>query len=191
MANAAKSGSPSNSTSSPCDCCLQKISNKSISGIEQSSISSCFFLPRYETSNPMKLPPERLYHFLHMLYLRWLSCCYFCPDVWIDFARFEAQYSWERGKAVLESAVKAIPHSLLLRMACCDFLEEAHHVDDAKELYEKALNEFTEPLVWILYMQFERRQSGMKAAREVFSRGRKVLCDSLLYLAAGRGERRP
>lgn len=134
----------------------------------------------------MHLSPERLYHFMHMSYLRWLSCCYFCPDVWISFAKFEAQFSWERAKAVLDKAVAAIPHSLLLRTAYCDFLEEHHHIDDARSLYEKTLREFQEPVLWILFMQFERRQRGADAARSVFLKGRSALCHPSLYLAAGR-----
>ena len=133
----------------------------------------------------MRLSPERLYHFLHMAYLRWLSCCYFCPDVWISFAKFEAQYSWERATAVLDKAVAAIPGSLLLRTAYCDFLEEQHHADDARSLYEKTLRDFNEPILWILFMQFERRQRGALAARSVFSRGRAALCHPSLFLAAG------
>lgn len=133
----------------------------------------------------MRLSPERLYHFMHMLYLRWLSCCYFCPDVWISFAKYEAQFSWERATAVLDKAVAAIPGSLLLRTAYCDFLEELHHIEDARNLYEKTLREFNEPILWILFMQFERRQSGPDAARRVFSRGRSSLCHPSLYLAAG------
>lgn len=145
-----------------------------------------FTLCRFEASNPMHLSPERLYHFMHMSYLRWLSCCYFCPDVWISFAKFEAQFSWERAKAVLDKAVAAIPRSLLLRTAYCDFLEEHHHVDDARSLYEKTLREFQEPVLWVLYMQFERRQRGADAARSVFLKGRSALCHPSLYLAAGR-----
>ena len=56
----------------------------------------------------MKLPVEQLYHQVHMTYLRCLSCCYYCPDVWLDFAAFEAKFDWKRATGVVEAALRAI-----------------------------------------------------------------------------------
>lgn len=63
-------------------------------------------LTRYEKQNPMKLPREQLYHQLHMTYLRCLSCCYYCPDMWLSFAQFEAEYDWEKALQVIQAALR-------------------------------------------------------------------------------------
>lgn len=133
----------------------------------------------------MKLSREQLYHQLHMTYLRCLSCCYYCPDIWIAFAQFEASYDWKRAVDVLKVAREAIPTSVILQLACCDFYEEHDQIESAQSCYETILTQFKDPIVWIKYMQFTRRQRGLQAYREQFLRAKAACSDPEIYIAAG------
>ena len=152
-----------------------------------------FLLPlrltvRYDETNPMKLPLDQLYHQVHMTYLRCLSCCYYCPDIWLDFAAFEAQYDWKRATEVIATGIRAIPQSVFLRLACCDFYEVHEHVQEAETMYEALLRECPCAQAWILYQRFVRRQKGVEAARAVFKRACQAMHDPEIYIAAGGGE---
>lgn len=141
---------------------------------------------RYEMTNPMKLSREQLYHQLHMTYMRCLSCCYYCPDVWLSFAQFEALYDWKRAVNVMSVSVNAVPDSIILHLACCDFYEEQNQIDDAMNAYEEIVRTSKEPTAWIKYLQFVRRQKGMKECRSFFQRACEQALSPELVVAEGR-----
>lgn len=122
---------------------------------------------------------------MHMTYLRCLSCCYYCPDIWLAFAQFEAEYDWKKALEVIEAATEAIPDSLLLQLAFCDFLEESDHVDEAAKKYEELI-EKQECLGWIQYLHFKRRQQGLQEARAFFLKAVEKCPHPQLFIAAGK-----
>ena len=134
----------------------------------------------------MKLSREQLYHQLHMTYLRCLACCYYCPDIWLAFAQFEAKYDWKRAVNVLQCAMKAIPESIILRLACCDFYEEHDQLTYAEEEYEKIVSTVNEPVGWIEYMRYTRRQKGVQAYRDLFLRAKECCKKPEVFVTAGK-----
>lgn len=146
-------------------------------------------MDRYDETNPMKLPIEQLYHQVHMTYLRCLSCCYYCPDVWLDFAAFEAKFDWKRATGVVEAALRAIPQSVFLRLACCDLYEQHAHLEEAEAMYEELLRACPCALAWIQYQRFVGRQKGVVAARALFKRACAAMPDPEIFIAAGGCER--
>ena len=104
-------------------------------------------------TNPLQLSRSQFYHYIHMTYLRCLSCCFYCPDVWLQFAEFEFSFDRENAKKVLEKAIAAIPESVLLRFGCCDFFEQHEMFEECENYYKQCIEEFKEPIIWIKYMR--------------------------------------
>ena len=136
-------------------------------------------------TNPLQLSRSQFYHHIHMTYLRCLSCCFYCPDVWLQFAEFEFSFNRENAKKVLEKAVSAIPESILLRFGCCDFFETNEMFSDCEEYYAKCIESFTEPIVWIKYLQYTQRQKGTEACHSLFLRAIQECTDKSLFVAMG------
>lgn len=139
----------------------------------------------FEASNPMKLPPETLRSQLNMVYRRCLACCHFCPDIWLDYAQYESQFSWDTAESILRNATEAIPTCVFLRLAIADFYESQDRVEEANRVYEQMIEALDAPGGWIGYQQFIRRRKGVKESREVFRRARLALLKPDLFIAAG------
>lgn len=131
----------------------------------------------------MHVSEAQLYHQVRMTYLRALTIFRFCPDLWVDFAEYEATFDKTRAKAVLNEAIAIMPSSVFLRLACCDFYEE--HEMDCEGEYERLVRECPCNVGWVMYMQYIQRKKG-KAWMELFRRAVKEYPCAELYMAAGR-----
>lgn len=134
----------------------------------------------------MKLPENQLYHQMHMTYLRCLSTFRFCPDIWIAFAEYESSFDKQRAAAILHEAVRVMPRSVLLRIACCQFFEEHELMAECEAEYERVLRECPTSLAWTTYLGFTHRQKGVEACRALFRRACAEFPCSGVYQCAGR-----
>jgi predicted TPR repeat methyltransferase len=63
----------------------------------------------------------------------------------------------DRAREILETAMKHVPDSMLLRFASADFDEKSGHLDAARRLYEAMVRDTPCPLVFIQFQRFARR----------------------------------
>jgi len=136
-------------------------------------------------TNPLQLSRSQFYHYIHMTYLRCLSCCFYCPDVWLQFAEFEFSFDRENAKKVLEKAIAAIPESVLLRFGCCDFFEQHEMFEECENYYKQCIEEFKEPIIWIKYLQYTQRQRGVDACHALFLEAIQQCTDASVFIAMG------
>lgn len=87
---------------------------------------------------------------------------------------------------VMSVSMNAVPDSVILHLACCDFYEEQNQIEDAMNAYESIVKSSKEPIGWIKYLQFIRRQKGMKECRSFFQRACEQARSPELVVAEGR-----
>ncbi|RHY87725.1 hypothetical protein DYB35_002384 [Aphanomyces astaci] len=97
-----------------------------------------------------------------------LACRRFSAEVWFQYAMLELP-DVAAASAVFRLAVAAMPQSCLVRFAFADHLETHALVDDARAVYEAALEAHPSAITYITYMRFARRAFGNK-------------CDVVLHL---------
>ena len=95
----------------------------------------------------------------------------------------------ELDAGVVEAALRAIPQSVFLRLACCDLYEQHAHLEEAEAMYEELLRACPCALAWIQYQRFVGRQKGVVAARALFKRACAAMPDPEIFIAAGGCER--
>ena len=132
----------------------------------------------------MHVSEKQLYHQVRMTYLRALTIFRFCPDLWLDFADYEAMFDKERAIAILNEAISIMPSSIFLRLACCDFYEEHELNCDAE--YDLLIRDCPCNVSWVMYMQYVQRRKGGDAWMQLFRRGIDKCPCAELYMAAGR-----
>ena len=107
--------------------------------------------------------------------------------MWYEYAmwHFEGGRSKE-STAVFERALEACPDSMILYFAYANVLELSKEFKAASDMYEKLLAKRNDPLIYVQFMRFARRTEGIKAARNIFRRGRNAPgCTYHLYVASG------
>ncbi|RHZ04442.1 hypothetical protein DYB26_016271, partial [Aphanomyces astaci] len=90
-----------------------------------------------------------------------LACRRFSAEVWFQYAMLELP-DVAAASAVFRLAVAAMPQSCLVRFAFADHLETHALVDDARAVYEAALEAHPSAITYITYMRFARRAFGNK-----------------------------
>eukprot|EP00879_Flechtneria_rotunda_P025212 GHRR01026781.1.p1 GENE.GHRR01026781.1~~GHRR01026781.1.p1 ORF type:complete len:542 (+),score=148.52 GHRR01026781.1:427-2052(+) len=119
----------------------------------------------YERSNPQRLEAAALTQRVDLAYMQALMCLLHFPEVWYDYARWQA----ESGKGVeqatlcLVRAVAALPDCLLLHFALADLEEAQGNTAAAKEVYE-ALVKQLEPPPGVLQQQQQPNGNAEPAA---------------------------
>lgn len=139
----------------------------------------------FEAANLMKLPSDVLHNQMTMVYRRCLGCCYYAPDVWLNYAAYESQFNWKITESILNDAIQTMPNCVLLRLAIADYYESNNRLGDAKRVYEEMIDTLVSPEGWIGYQQFVRRTQGIKQSREIFHRSRFALLKPEQFIAAG------
>ena len=86
---------------------------------------------RFERSNPLDLPNDKLYSFITRLYNQAIALYRYCPDLWIEAVSFHAIDHWEEAERLLQQGLKVMASSVFFTMACCDFYETHGHVNEA------------------------------------------------------------
>ena len=140
---------------------------------------------RFERSNPLDLPNDKLYSFITRLYNQAIALYRYCPDLWIEAVSFHAIDHWEEAERLLQQGLKVMASSVFFTMACCDFYETHGHVNEANALYESFIQSNDNPVGWIQYMYFTRRVKGVEEARAVFHRASLSVLSPSLFIAAG------
>eukprot|EP01119_Soliformovum_irregulare_P000563 TRINITY_DN10397_c0_g1_i2.p1 TRINITY_DN10397_c0_g1~~TRINITY_DN10397_c0_g1_i2.p1 ORF type:complete len:685 (-),score=185.73 TRINITY_DN10397_c0_g1_i2:48-1850(-) len=127
----------------------------------------------YEKANPQRLEPLAFANRVVFTYNQALLCMYHYPELWFEFANFYVENNRiEESIAVYRRALVALPKCHLLYFAFADLLESNKSIKEATEVYESALQRGENALVYIQYMKFMARTSGVKAARPIFKRAR-------------------
>eukprot|EP01111_Echinosteliopsis_oligospora_P016741 TRINITY_DN7057_c0_g1_i1.p1 TRINITY_DN7057_c0_g1~~TRINITY_DN7057_c0_g1_i1.p1 ORF type:complete len:763 (+),score=225.67 TRINITY_DN7057_c0_g1_i1:44-2332(+) len=128
----------------------------------------------FEKGNPQRLDPNLLKTRVIFTYSQCVLCLYHYADIWIEFANYVMESSGvEAAAKVYDRASSALPNNLLLHFAYADFNEMNKRSTQAKEVFEKLLqNPSPDPLVYVQYMRFARRTEGVEGPRKVFKRAR-------------------
>jgi tetratricopeptide (TPR) repeat protein len=143
-------------------------------------------LINYEKSNPLRANPPLVKKRVTFTYNQALLCLYFHPDLWFEAATYQQEVSGpEEAEPIFLRAIEALPQSLFLHFAYADFLENQKKFKEARDIYERLLQNNSHPLAWIQLMRFSRRSEGVEQARKVFMRARKSpACTYHVYIAS-------
>ena len=146
-----------------------------IDDIEQELVKTWKKIIQYEKKNPQqRLSPIQLREQVEYTYKQAILDLLHFPEIWYDYAKYFSDDSMhDEAIKVYESAISYLPDNILLHFAYADYLEHLDRPKDAEKVYQKLLKTKNETLVWIQYMFFEQRVSGMKRARKVFLKARK------------------
>ena len=157
----------------------------------------------YEKSNPLQLdlslssPSSSVFHDqIIRCYQRSLSCCYFVPEMWMEFIEYEhswnqylqqqqQQPSYEMIDSIVQQALSSLPDSVILHLAIADYYEQNGRMNEAIRVFEELNNGKSNVLGWISYQQFMRRYRGVREGREIFRRARCNSVQPELFIAAG------
>eukprot|EP00850_Spirogloea_muscicola_P013037 SM000086S23089 [mRNA] locus=s86:477104:482501:- [translate_table: standard] len=160
----------------------------------------------FERSNPLRL--DKAAHsqrvtFTYEQALLYLRCH---PDVWFDYANWQAQLSLsDRAADVYQAAIKALPACLSrtltgshsgaegradsapLYYAYAEFQEARACIKEARGIYDALIQnpQTCSSVSFIMMMRFARRAEGVEPARKVFAAARKSpACTYHVYTAA-------
>ena len=128
----------------------------------------------YEDTNPERLSAQAHKSRMRIAYRHCLCSFYHFPEVWHDFASYEARTGdVEDACLVYRSAMEVLPTSQLLGFAYAELEEQRGRLEEARAVYDRLLEESPHAVVWIQLMRFARRSDGQAAGRKVFSAARK------------------
>ena len=133
----------------------------------------------WEATNPQSLEPDILLNRMRFTYRCALVCFRHYPEVWYGLtAACRKANDADAEREAFQTAIEALPDSLLLTFAYADFEETQEKVSAATDAYDKLLARSPPPLAYIQYMRFARRVLGVDRSRKVFSLARKAGADS-------------
>ncbi len=149
-----------------------------------------------EKKNTQRLSQEELIKRVNFVYEQTLCSFLHYEDVWIDYTQWlisQQQYTlcdevFERACAYCLPDGKQ--QSLLLHFAYIDFVEMyKRDIPKCKELYEKLLEKRQDPIVYIHYGRFLRKNETSKSARNLFVRAtQSATCTYHIYTAVAMDE---
>ena len=141
---------------------------------EAKQLGSWQRLIEYEKENPERLSArEELKSRMRNAYKHFLCSFRHFPEVWHDFAAYEARDDVDTACLVLRSAMAVLPRCQLLGFAYAELEEQRGRLEEARSVYDRLLVDSPHPAVWIQLMRFARRTGGQAAGRDVFKSARK------------------
>ena len=139
----------------------------------------------YERTNPERLEPGALAVRVRQAYKELICVLTRYPEVWHMWSSWEILQSGSDEKvtfsvSVLELGQEHIPDCSLLAYAEVQLMER--HTDsptDCLTIMESYLQRSPNTLAFVLYQQLIRRYKGMKEARSVFAKARRILKEDM------------
>ncbi|CAB9510504.1 expressed unknown protein [Seminavis robusta] len=151
----------------------------------------------YERTNPERVTSAELPKRMRHAYLEMVSVLTRHPEVWNMWAMYEYYHAHKpvQALAVLQWGLQYIPDCTLLAHTQSQLVEDycgaalmtssaAGQSNLALQVLERFLQTSPNTLAFCLYQQMVRRYQGMKAARAVFARARRVLTENAKNSAA-------
>lgn len=149
-----------------------------------------------EELNTQRLAPEEQLRRVNFVYQQALQHLMHHQELWFEYARHNIeQNDLNRAEQIFERATEwCLPDgkhvSMLLHFAFCEFYEGVKRdVAKGKEVFERLLKKRNDPIVYIHYSRFLRKNDSANAARNVFIRATKQpSCTHHVYLSAALDE---
>ncbi|KAJ1425454.1 hypothetical protein B484DRAFT_420154 [Ochromonadaceae sp. CCMP2298] len=138
----------------------------------------------FEVSGPDYLTPDSYRPMVRMVFEQCLCCFRYNSEIWLSYARFEAEGGEGDGvpatapdpvamaalaRAIYLEAVDANPRVTMLRVGLAELEEGAGSLEAAKEVLRVSFEQLPSAFTFSLYQKLIRRTLGIAAARRLYS----------------------